>query len=308
MAGLEDYIRYSNQSAKRRLPLSPKLANSLSFLKDLGLTAEVFSGGQPDAASGGMRTGSVRHDHGDAADVFFYKDGKRLDWANKEDLPLFEQVVQRGKAAGLTGFGAGPGYMQPGSMHLGFGDPAVWGAGGSSKNAPEWLRAAYNSGSSPDVLAEVMNSTPKGAASLRAAVANDEPKVIGPDGRVPPLPPPIDVEGPKIAAAEPTVGDKVGAALFGDETAASLKKIFGPEAPATGAGKTGLGMLAGAFSNKSSEQDREAAQIIPNGIAASDAADSARMQAGTQLMATMLAARKKNKPAGFPMTGLQMGV
>ena len=108
----------------------------------------MFSGGQPSAGQG-ARVGSDRHDHGNAADVFFYKDGERLNWANPEHLPIYEAIVQRGKSAGITGFGAGEGYMSPGSMHIGFGAPAVWGAGGRGSNAPDWLRMAYAGASAP---------------------------------------------------------------------------------------------------------------------------------------------------------------
>lgn len=136
------WLRYANQGATRNQPLNPQLVAALGFLPELGVEMEVFSGGQP--SSGPNRVGSHRHDHGNAGDVFFKKDGRRLDWANPSDRPIFEQIVQRGKAAGVTGFGAGQGYMQPGSMHLGFGSPSVWGAGGSGANAPDWLRNAYS--------------------------------------------------------------------------------------------------------------------------------------------------------------------
>jgi hypothetical protein len=137
------YIRYANQGATRRQQLNEKLVAALGFLPELGVEMEVFSGGQPGKGSGLPRVGSVRHDHGNAADVFFYKDGRRLDWNNPQDVPLYQEIVKRGQAAGVTGFGAGSGYMQPGSMHVGFGAPAVWGAGGKSRNAPKWLREAY---------------------------------------------------------------------------------------------------------------------------------------------------------------------
>lgn len=140
------WIQYANQGAIRDKPLSDELLKSLSYLGDMGVTMEVFSGGQD--AHGGKRTGSTRHDHGNAADVFFYKDGRRLDWSNPDDLPIFEQIVSKGRANGVTGFGAGDGYMRPGSMHIGFGNEAVWGAGGKGENAPDWLRAAYH-GSTP---------------------------------------------------------------------------------------------------------------------------------------------------------------
>jgi len=140
---MAEYITHANQGATRNQPISQELAQAMSFLPELGVTMEVFSGGQPSAQQGGGRVGSVRHDHGGAADVFFYQNGRRLDWADPNDRPIFEQIVGRGRAAGLTGFGAGDNYMQPGSMHIGFGNEAVWGEGGRSANAPEWLRNAY---------------------------------------------------------------------------------------------------------------------------------------------------------------------
>src|SRR5262245_43907486 len=117
------WLRYANSGATRNQPLSPELINALGFLGDIGVTMDVFSGGQP--SSGPTRVGSHRHDNGNAADVFFSKDGRRLDWANAADRPVFEDIVKRARAAGVTGFGAGDGYMQPGSMHIGYGSPAV---------------------------------------------------------------------------------------------------------------------------------------------------------------------------------------
>lgn len=138
-----EWLIYANQGATRSQPIAPELANAMGFLPELGLQMEVFSGGQPGVGTSDARVGSTRHDHGKAADVFFRKDGQRLDWSNPQHTPVFQEVVRRAKAAGLTGFGAGPGYMQPGSMHIGFGAPAVWGAGGKADTAPEWLRSAY---------------------------------------------------------------------------------------------------------------------------------------------------------------------
>lgn len=159
-----DWLRYANQGATRNQQLNADLVNALSrFAPQMGLQVEVFSGGQPSAAEGGARTGSVRHDHGGAADVFFHKDGRRLDWANSQDLPVFQDIVRQGREAGLTGFGAGPGYMQPGSMHIGFGNPGVWGAGGSGDNTPGWLKEAF--GAAPaggkDPVGEVMAAAAK---------------------------------------------------------------------------------------------------------------------------------------------------
>jgi hypothetical protein len=156
-----NYIRYANQGATRNQELSEDLLKRLGYLEKLGVTAEVFSGGQP-AKGEGPRVGSERHDHGGAGDFRFYQGDRKLDWANEADRPIFEQIVSQGKENGITGFGAGPGYMSQGTMHIGMGNPGVWGAGGSSKNAPDWLKAAYNGAPTPayegkpDVIAEVI--------------------------------------------------------------------------------------------------------------------------------------------------------
>lgn len=134
------WLTYTNQGATRNLPLSKDLVNAMSFLPDMGLGMEVFSGGQP--STGPHRVGSHRHDWGGAGDVFFTKDGRRLDFNNPADLPYYKQIVTKAKGRGVTGFGAGPGYMARGSMHLGFGPEAVWGATKGRGSAPGWLRAA----------------------------------------------------------------------------------------------------------------------------------------------------------------------
>lgn len=169
----KDWLRYQNQRATRNRPLSPELAEALSFLPEIGVGVEVFSGGQSSTAEGGPRTGSTRHDHGHAADVFFTRDGRRLDWSNPDDLPLFTEIVQRGKAAGLTGFGAGDGYMQPGSMHVGFGSPGVWGAGGRGANAPDWLRAAYGEAPTGSAGETQMAGRGRGDAMLYGGAGGD---------------------------------------------------------------------------------------------------------------------------------------
>lgn len=147
MNAIPSWLTYDTGGAVRNQPLSPEMIAALSFLPELGLTARVFSAGQP--SSGPNRVGSHRHDGGMSGDMFFYKDGRQLSYSNPDDLPLLQAVVKMGKQRGLTGFGAGEGYMQPGSMHVGFGNPAVWGAGGKGANAPEWLKQAYYGTASP---------------------------------------------------------------------------------------------------------------------------------------------------------------
>jgi hypothetical protein len=177
------WVQYDNHGATRNDPLSDDLVRSLSFLADMGITARVFSGGQEAAGEGGARTGSVRHDHGGAGDVFFYRNGRKLDWANPEDLPVFEEIVRRGKAAGITGFGAGEGYMQPGSMHIGFGAPAVWGAGGSGENAPDWLRAAYGAPSAAHPPGNALASSTQQPPATQTALERFQPQPTTLDAR-----------------------------------------------------------------------------------------------------------------------------
>lgn len=167
------WLRYANQGATRNRPLDPRLVSALGFLGDMGITAEVYSGGQPAKGSGGKRVGSTRHDHGNAGDFRFYKDGRQLDWARDSDRPLFEEIVRRGRKAGVTGFGAGPGYMGAGTMHVGFGSPGVWGAGGKSANAPDWLRTAFEGGAAPTMQALAYAAEPssnRGSQALEAAM------------------------------------------------------------------------------------------------------------------------------------------
>lgn len=139
-----DWLRYSNQEATRNKPLNGKLVSALSFLPEMGITMDVVSGGQDASGQGNRRTGSTRHDHGNAADADFYMGDRKLDWNNENDIPILQDVVRRARANGVTGFGAGDDYMGAGRMHIGFGEESVWGAGGKGANAPEWLREAYS--------------------------------------------------------------------------------------------------------------------------------------------------------------------
>jgi hypothetical protein len=93
-----EWLIYANQGATRNQPLDPRLVEAMRFLPELGLQMKVFSGGQPGIGTSNARVGSTRHDHGGAADVFFYQGGRRLDWANPQDVPVFQDVVRRAKA------------------------------------------------------------------------------------------------------------------------------------------------------------------------------------------------------------------
>lgn len=138
-----DWLKYTNQGAVRSKPIAASLVDAMSFLPEMGVSMEVYSGGQD--AEGPNRTGSTRHDHGNAADVMFYDaTGRMLDWNNPDDVATLQTIVSTAKSRGVTGFGAGDDYMGAGRMHIGFGNPGVWGAGGKGANAPAWLTEAYS--------------------------------------------------------------------------------------------------------------------------------------------------------------------
>lgn len=78
-----DILTYMNQNAIRSQPIVPELAARVSEAVQAvygpGYRAQVYSGGQAPKGSGKKRTGSVRHDHGRAADIYIVgPDGKRV--------------------------------------------------------------------------------------------------------------------------------------------------------------------------------------------------------------------------------------
>ena len=138
-----NYLTYNNKGQTRSLPANPQLETTIAdVLASMGLTGKVHSGGQNDETG---RVGGPRHDHGNSVDMDFYVGDRKLSFKNKEDIPVFQEIVQRLKANGVTGFGAGEGYMTDGRMHVGYGSPAVWGSDRSNATAAEWLKEAFNS-------------------------------------------------------------------------------------------------------------------------------------------------------------------
>lgn len=244
---MADWLTYSNRGAIRDKELSGRLRDALEKVASaMGVTVEVFSGGQDARGSGGRRTGSTRHDHGNAADVYFSKDGRRLDWANPNDLPVFREIVQRAKAAGITGIGAGPGYMRQGSMHLGFGKPMTWGAGGRSKNAPGWLREAFGAPVSRPQLPitpvdaplpsprppSPLQSAPVSAVQ-RAPLGPAVPRQMTPRGSLPGAPPtdraPIQPSVPMPSARpQPAIDPQKLAAAYQEYAASRMAAPLNP--------------------------------------------------------------------------------
>lgn len=144
MARVEEHTR----GKIRDLPISSALkAVLLSAAQASGVDlVKVTSGGQCRKGTCTKRTGSTRHDDGQAADLQLLTGGRTLDFTSSADLPTFERFVAAAAAAGATGLGAGLTYMGARTIHVGFGPKGVWGAGGKAANAPEWIRRAARRG------------------------------------------------------------------------------------------------------------------------------------------------------------------
>ena len=142
----------SSEAQIRKLPLSSRLRSVLETAADTtGVTARVTSGGQPSINSPegrrrGARTGSTRHDLGNAADLDLIKDGRKLIDGRPEDVAIKKSFVAAAAAAGATGIGAGEGYMGGSKIHVGFGDTARWG-GAAWLSQPKKM-AKYSVGTS----------------------------------------------------------------------------------------------------------------------------------------------------------------
>ena len=154
----------------RKLPITGKLKALLAKAGGLAGIDKVvvFSGGQP--ATGPNRVGSHRHDFGNAADIRLIKDGKHLSHLSPNDLPYYKSFAKAAAALGATGIGAGPGYMGPTAMHVGFGPKTTWGRGGKSANAPQWLREAVGDGwkSGPSDAFKIMEDASNIAKGIKA--------------------------------------------------------------------------------------------------------------------------------------------
>lgn len=138
-------VVYRNQGAVRSLPLDPQLeATLLAAAEALGIDQVVVVSGGQHSNRPGEGTGSTRHNEGNAADIELVSGGRTLNFANANDRAVFQRFASEAAQRGLTGFGAGADYMGTTRMHVGYGTPAVWGAGGSGANAPGWLRSAVS--------------------------------------------------------------------------------------------------------------------------------------------------------------------
>jgi len=147
--GQFDDTSYQTEAGKiRNQPLTAKLKSQIQQAAQAsGLDVKVYSGGQD--SSGPNRTGSHRHDNGNAADIALFDGNRQLSFNDPNDLPLIRSFIKNGKAAGLTGFGAGNGYMGNQHIHVDAVNPNLGYWGGQlddgtfkARNAPAWLRTA----------------------------------------------------------------------------------------------------------------------------------------------------------------------
>ena len=139
MKGKVNQLQMKKASIRRR-PISGKLQKVLDYASaQAGVEVDIWSGGQRginDARTPGLpnrRTGSTRHDNGNAADLDLYinDNGKRrkLSSKNPKDRVLIAKFIKHAGAAGATGMGTGQGYMGDGRLHVGFGRATTWGGG-----------------------------------------------------------------------------------------------------------------------------------------------------------------------------------
>ncbi len=178
-------IAYTNKNATRNKPLSNNLSGAVNnAFSPVGAEFEVFSGGQD--STGPNRTGSHRHDDGNAGDGFFKRNGKTLSWDNEGDKPFITQILRNLKASGVTGIGTGEGYMKPNSFHIGYGDPALWGKDGLSKNAPSWLRDIWTNAPGPDGTQKTNSfvGSPDAKTLGEAPIIANKPQLQNTDGTI----------------------------------------------------------------------------------------------------------------------------
>lgn len=155
-------ISFNNAGATRNQSIAPRLGNYLSgMISNVfgeGYTAQVYSGGQDWKGLGTRRTGSTRHDGGNAADVYIVNpQGKRLSG------DALAPAAQYWLAKGIGGVGL---EMRGGGIHLDVHQDRAraWnyaGQGGQYTDAQRKAVAAGMAGQFPEGMA---NTSPNALA------------------------------------------------------------------------------------------------------------------------------------------------
>ncbi len=147
----------------RRKSLDSDVRTALEYAAERnGIMVEVVSGGQmsiEEAKKLGavkvgkrwqlpngqfVRTGSTRHDEGGAGDIKLYRLNEKnekvyLNMMREEDRNIMSSFVSDSVSAGMTGVGAGRGYMGDETLHIGKGKATSWGGA-------DWIEAARTKG------------------------------------------------------------------------------------------------------------------------------------------------------------------
>jgi len=165
----------------RRLPVQQSLLDIVQkAAATTGFSVEIFSGGQMSLADWqaipenqrfkqgstyyikkngsnvAVRTGSTRHDNGNACDLYVFKNGQNLTTnVENDDPPPTDTMafISACIAAGAKGIGAGPRYMQysgRSGIHIDIVPRGgIWAKKGEA--APDWLATAVSNGKSGKV-------------------------------------------------------------------------------------------------------------------------------------------------------------
>jgi hypothetical protein len=196
----------------RNRPINERLHGILTqAAEQAGVVVHVGSGGQIATRSpatyrqvGGW-TGSVRHNHGNAADVRLEQNGRFLSFNNPQDRVVMENFVREAARLGATGQGAGMAYMRENTIHVGFGTSRFWNADNPGSRA---LRQAWSEG-----LRGPANRPPADIPGRQVRPAAPPPGVPMPPARPADAPqpdvarPPADIPPPEVPAARPPVLD-----------------------------------------------------------------------------------------------------
>jgi hypothetical protein len=193
----------ANSAAKRSQPVEPllesRLGEAVGAVYGPGYEVRVYSGGQPSAEQGGTRVGSVRHDHGKAADVHIYgPDGQQI---MGDDLAPLAQywAAQRYGGVGLE--------MEGGGIHL-----DIW------ETPPAGGGMAWN------YSAEGGQYTPAQQAAIEAGMRGELPPLRGTPGNAAPGP---STALPPVGPDAPPDWERIRNGIFAGESGADWNALFG---------------------------------------------------------------------------------
>ncbi len=139
----------------RNLPITDTVRNQIATAAAATspeLQVAIVSGGQNPLGVGTPRTGSTRHDAGNAADVTLVLDGKKITPDSHPEI--YERFLENAAAAGATGIGH---YSW--GVHIGGGKRAAWGPNTRSNTLDPTFGAAIERGWSNPIDAQGTNRT-----------------------------------------------------------------------------------------------------------------------------------------------------